>query len=129
MSRNSIICDHRLLLDSVIPVCQFCHEEGQCIFQKYKNYVLKCIMEGVEGSVEDYEATQFDEEDCYGGRHVVGLHNNQLRHLCYKAYSRLLHGALGEGNHVPLPVCVEEGVCGMYPDTNGVYKGFCNRTT
>ena len=50
--------------------------------------------------------------------------NNERRKLCYKKFTRAIHGSLGQGNRVRLPACVVEFVRNRYPDEDHAYMGF-----
>ncbi|KAL4126499.1 hypothetical protein QTP88_010721 [Uroleucon formosanum] len=54
--------------------------------------------------------------------------NKTWRFICYKQYTSWVNSwiAMGRGNRVVLPACVEQKIREEYPEPNGIYVGFKN---
>ena len=51
--------------------------------------------------------------------------NNTCRKFCYRTFSQIIDGFLGQSNRKKLPSCVEQNVRRIFPNENGAqYMGF-----
>ena len=51
--------------------------------------------------------------------------SNICRKYCYRQFSSMIHGPLGNGHRLKLPCCVENNVRLKYPNETGIdYVGF-----
>ena len=51
--------------------------------------------------------------------------NNLCRKFCYRQFSQIVDGFLGQGNRKKLPACIEKNVRRVFPNENGAqYMGF-----
>ncbi len=83
-----------------------------------------CLMEQIDN---EFAATFVDNHgnivDEVDGQVRIG--NKQLQFLAYSAFTSMKHGYLGKHNRIPIPKCVESGLCLNYPDIINTYVGFC----
>lgn len=60
---------------------------------------------------------------------IAGFHPpppiSARRNYLFQQMTALIHVELGEGNHIPHSICVEEGIRRIYPDAN--YMGYMDR--
>jgi hypothetical protein len=89
--------------------CNICESEP-CLFEEHIQYV----MSEVESVKEEY--TNVHGQPCS---------NNLCRKACYRQFSTIINGHLGQGNRLRLPQCVEDGVRLQFPNESGrEYLGF-----
>ncbi len=89
--------------------CKVCNEEP-CFCYQFQDQVIA--------------ACEFMEFERGSDNASPPMTNNERRKLCYREFTRAIHGSLGVGNRVQLPACVVQFVRDKYPDENNSYMGF-----
>jgi hypothetical protein len=54
--------------------------------------------------------------------------NQQLRYFAYSAFTSAKHGYLGKKNHIPWPLCIQNGIQDKFPEEDNNYVGFIGST-
>ncbi len=64
------------------------------------------------------------EEDIYDSNGDTHMTNKQIRFYLYRVATNWIHGVLGKGVRIELPVCVRGEILDMAPEADHVYTGF-----
>jgi hypothetical protein len=54
----------------------------------------------------------------------IKTHHQDYKKRCFRCYTYLKHGRLGQGNRVPLPSCIEDAIRAMFPNHDNSFIGY-----
>lgn len=83
-------------------------------------YNAPCLLDqGLYQSIVDFEQTLHDED------HTSTLSNKEIRFRLYRHVTSWIHGFLGKGRRIEIPVCVRGEILDIAPNDPGTaYVGF-----
>jgi len=76
------------------------------------------LLQGLYLEVAERAETLQNDEAC------AHLTNKQIRFILYRLATNWIHGFLGKGNRIKLPVCVRGEILDIAPEPDHVYVGF-----
>ena len=84
--------------------CHHC-EDNPCLWSQYRDEILESVQTWIL-TLDDYPNNRF------------------IRNRCYKTFTAMYHGVLGNGVRVDIPQCVKDGIRQEFPESSGGYVGF-----